>query len=242
MHQLPEDDEDYEDELNNLNASWNLPQPPTSDHNCDELMKLESSQVEEHLSSSSSHSNKSSTTATQKHQRKRVFIPISDQFGASRSTFTRPGGGRHWSLLLWEINTLYYEIDDGYNALVGVGFHHFDSCPGTNTRAAQAVAAKLHATLCAPMSKEEDGVSDVVEVLECKTPQQQNGYDCGVLTLGFAEALSESDGDYGFVKEQHEALVQADFVDKGGHQGFALGLRKRIGDDIRALASQSSTK
>mmetsp|Transcript_7602 Transcript_7602/g.12230 ORF Transcript_7602/g.12230 Transcript_7602/m.12230 type:complete len:223 (+) Transcript_7602:63-731(+) len=222
MHQLPEDDEDYEDELSNLNASWNLPQPPTSGHQCHGMKKLD---FEQH------HSQKS----TQKHERKRVFIPISDQFGASRSTFARPGGGFHWSLLLWEINTLYSEIDDSsFNAVVGVGFHHFDSSRGCNASAAEAVAKKLHKVLSAPMSK-EDNVTDMVEVLECRTPQQRNGYDCGVFTLGFADALSASDD---FVKEHHEAILQSHFEEDGGHEQFASGLRKRIGDDIRVLAAE----
>ncbi|KAL7543755.1 hypothetical protein ACHAXR_013447 [Thalassiosira sp. AJA248-18] len=229
VHQLPEDDEDYDDELANLNASWNLPQPPTSGR-CDGMQKLLDSkkQINTH------------TKSKQKHQRKRVFIPISDQFGASRSAFARPGGGYHWSLLLWEINTMYYEIDDGFNALVDVDFRHFDSSRGCNTSAAKAVAKKLHNVLCESMS-EMDGVANAVaEVLECQTPQQKNGYDCGVLALGFAEALSESD-DYGFVKGQYEALLQSDFEGKGGHGEFAYGLRKRIGDDIRELAREYAT-
>ena len=236
MHQLPEDDEDYEDELANLNASWNLPKPPTSGQNCDEMTKLDSNEQKEEDSSSSS---PKKIESTQKHQRKRIFIPISDQFGASRTAFTKPGGGLHWSLLLWEINTLYYEVgNDGFNAVVGVGFHHFDSSQGINAQAAQAVAKKLHCVLCTNMSKEKDGVADVVEVLECKTPQQENGYDCGVLTLGFSEALATSD-DYGFVKAQYENCLQSEFEEKGGHAAFALGLRKRIGDEIRQLSKQS---
>mmetsp|Transcript_14938 Transcript_14938/g.32421 ORF Transcript_14938/g.32421 Transcript_14938/m.32421 type:complete len:303 (+) Transcript_14938:17-925(+) len=217
MHQLTEDDEDYDDELSNLNASWNLPKPPTSVHQCDGMKKLGKEAL---------HAQKS----TQTHQRKRIFLPISDQFGASRSTFARPGGGYHWSLLLWEINT----HSDGFSASVGVDFHHFDSSRGYNASAAIAVAKKLLKVLGASMSK-DDGVADVVEVLECQTPQQRNGYDCGVFALGFTEALSASD-DYGFVKEDHEALLQSHFEEKGGHGEFASGLRKQIGDDIRALA------
>ena len=135
---------------------------------------------------------------------------------------------------------MYYEIEDGFNALVDVDFRHFDSSRGCNALAAKAVAKKLHNVLCASMS-EMDGVANVVaEVLECQTPQQRNGYDCGVLALGFAEALSAPD-DYGFVKGQYEALLQTDCEGKGGQEEFAYGLRKRIGDDIRELATEHAT-
>eukprot|EP00578_Thalassiosira_sp_NH16_P022821 CAMPEP_0181104694 /NCGR_PEP_ID=MMETSP1071-20121207/15569_1 /TAXON_ID=35127 /ORGANISM="Thalassiosira sp., Strain NH16" /LENGTH=309 /DNA_ID=CAMNT_0023187919 /DNA_START=110 /DNA_END=1036 /DNA_ORIENTATION=- len=217
VHQLNEDDEDYDVELSNLNASWKLPQPPTSGHQCINMKKLGKEEL---------HAKKSSQT----YQRKRVFISISDQFAASRSTFTLPGGGNHWSLLLWEIDTLYYEAEDGFNALVGVGFHHFDSSRGFNEAAAIVVAKKLHRVLCASMSK-NDGVADVVEVLECETPQQRNGYDCGIFALGFADALSAAN-EYPFIKEHHEAFLQSHFEENGGQGDFAPSLRKRIGDDI----------
>ena len=207
MHQLTEDDEDYEDELSNLSASWQLPvQPPTS------------------------------STQTQQ-QRKRLYIPISDQFGASRLAFTRPGGGYHWSILLWDIVTSYKKVDDdGFSAVVDVGFHHFDSSKGLNELAAKAVAEKLQKVLHTSMSKDVR-ITDVVEVVECKTPQQRNGYDCGVLALGFAEALSVCD-DHGFAKEHYESMLQSHFETNGGHENFALGLRKKIGDDIRQLARE----
>ncbi|KAL7524155.1 hypothetical protein ACHAWF_000836 [Thalassiosira exigua] len=228
MHQLPEGDEDYDDEISNLNASWNLPQPPTSSSGHKKCGGMKKKILESEQSNSQ--------RSTQYHQRKRVFVPISDQFGASRSAFARPGGGHHWSMLLWEINSLYYEIDDGYCALVGVGFHHFDSSRGCNAPAAIAVAKKLHQVLCSTMS-EQDGVADVVDVEECKTPQQRNGHDCGLHALGSAEALCASE-DYGFLKEEHEDIVRRHFEENGGHAEFASNLRKRIGDDIRELAQE----
>jgi hypothetical protein len=131
VHQLTEDDEDFDEELLNLNASWNLPHSPTSIHDVDGMKKV----GEENLRAQN---------LTQTHSRKRIFVPISDQFGESRAAFARPGGGSHWTILLWEVNTLYYEIDEGYNALVGVGFYHFDSSRGVNKTAAEVVAKKLH--------------------------------------------------------------------------------------------------
>ena len=91
----------------------------------------------------------------------------------------------------------------------------------------------VHKVISAPMPK-EDNIADVVEVLECRTPQQRNGYDCGVFTLGFAEALSASDD---FVKEHHEDILQSHVEENGGQEKFASGLRTQIGDDIRGLAA-----
>ena len=190
MHQLTEDDEDYEDELANLSASWKLPQPSSTD----------------------------SPTTQSICQRKRIFIPISDQFGASRLAFSRPGGGNHWSMMIWEINVTHTKIISTY--------HHFDSSRGLNANAAKSVSKKLHKILNTNMSSDEE------VVVECKTPQQKNGYDCGVLSLGFSKAISTCD-DVG----QYESRVQTYFEEKGGHEKFALRLRKQIGDDIRQLAA-----
>jgi hypothetical protein len=85
-----------------------------------------------------------------------------------------------------------------------------------------------------------DGVADLVEVVECQTPQQQNGYDCGLFALGFAEALSKTDEHF-IVKENCESLLQSHFEKNGGHRDFALRLRRNIGDVIRELASGGVT-
>ncbi len=134
MHQLTEDDEDYDDELLNLNASWNLPQPPTSGRNVGG-MEMENVGKEEYLRGQIS---------MQKRTIKRIFVPINDQFGESKAAFARPGGGSHWTMLLWEVSATYDEIDGGYNSSVDVGFYHFDSSRGVNKSAAEVAAKKLH--------------------------------------------------------------------------------------------------
>ncbi|KAL9189998.1 hypothetical protein ACHAXT_009673 [Thalassiosira profunda] len=207
VHQLPEDDDDYEEELSNLGSSWNLPQPPTPPGHRD---------------------------GVKKHRQKRVFVPISDQFGADRAAFAIPGGGSHWSLLLWEINIFSC---NGNKASVGV-YQHFDSSRGCNAAAASAVAKKLHRVLCASMQHQKgrgSGITHQARVTECTTPQQRNGYDCGVLTLGFADALS-SDHGFGVAAEHRESLLETYFEGNGGHEKFASELRKQIADDIRQLA------
>ena len=87
------------------------------------------------------------------------------------------------------------------------------------------------------------GSVTLVSVIECQTPQQRNGYDCGVLALGFAEALAtintdsreENDDINGKKEKYYESLLQSYFDKHGGHEDFALRLRKQIGDAIREL-------
>ena len=66
-------------------------------------------------------------------------------------------------------------------------------------------------------------MGDVVEVLECRAPQQRNGYDCGASTLGFAEALLSDLDDWGFTREQHEGLLEADFNEGAGRVDLHRG-------------------
>ena len=74
-------------------------------------------------------------------------------------------------------------------------------------------------------------------VVECKTPQQGNGYDCGVFTLGLSEALSSQ--PFGLGKSEQQKELQSQFEIMGGENKFASNLRKRIADDIRELAFAS---
>jgi hypothetical protein len=96
---------------------------------------------------------------------------------------------------------------------------------------------------------------NLVSVIECQTPQQRNGYDCGILALGFAEALTttinttvsrreEENDDIIIGKKEekyYESLLQRYFDKHGGHEEFALRLRKQIGDAIRELVPFTTT-
>ncbi len=135
MHQLDEDDEDYDDELSNLNASWNLPRCPT----CRDADGTENGGSNPGGGTTSARLGGGERITT-----RRIFIPINDQFGMSRASFVRPGGGNHWTILLWEIDATYYEIDGEFHVpSVGARFYHFDSSRGVNESAAEAVAKKL---------------------------------------------------------------------------------------------------
>mmetsp|Transcript_3976 Transcript_3976/g.8908 ORF Transcript_3976/g.8908 Transcript_3976/m.8908 type:complete len:267 (+) Transcript_3976:40-840(+) len=155
---------------------------------------------------------------SQSKDRRRIFIPVSDQFGASRSAFSRPGGGNHWSMLLWEVSR------------EEVSFGHFDSSSGLNREAAVAVARKVVDVLRVSNS-DHDGCR--VRVVERKTPQQGNGHDCGVFALGVAEILAAMP----FGMEKAEEELQKQYDERGGQGEFAIRLRRRIGDDIRRLAA-----
>jgi Ulp1 family protease len=159
---------------------------------------------------------------------KRVFVPINDQFNASRTAFAKPGGGSHWSLLLWTItrNTSL--------SMPSCSFYHFDSSSGYNKTAALAVSQKLLKVLHC-RSKSDLTNIDSINVNECKTPQQNNAYDCGVYLLGFAEALSSVKDDLTSesCKEKYEETVSS----YAGGDEFAVKLRQQICDDIRTLST-----
>ena len=160
---------------------------------------------------------------------KRVFVPINDQFSQSHAAFTRPGGGSHWSLLLWTIAS-NNDID-----LSIPTFYHFDSSSGYNASAASAVSRKLMKVLHCNLPASSDEI--MFHVKECITPQQKNGFDCGVYLLGFAEGLTSvhdsAPADH-CCQEKYEAALQ---VATSGSD-FASILRGKIAADIRGLISQ----
>lgn len=223
MHQCDEDDEDFQDDVSNLYQAWGL-------------SKLQGQST-------------TTTTSLSKRKTKRIFVPINDQYAQSRSAFAIPGGGSHWSLLLWEI-TIIRSVSESesaksehgrtYTQSMGEaeilsGYFHFDSYKGYNSSAAKAVAKKLSKVLTCTQSSI---VNPNVSVVECQTPQQNNGYDCGVFMLGFAEALALDDSGFGSQIE-YETALKTRFDAMGGQKRFASGLRKSMAVVIRELASES---
>lgn len=244
MHQLIREEyndyEEYHNELTNLYTSWKLPL----------VSSLPSSTMSFNYYCDKS---KNDIVVT----RRRFFIPICDQFGSSQVEFAKPGGGSHWSLLLWEVIARYYP--KGNHVQFISSFSHFDSSSGYNADAATKVAEKLGVDVLQCWETGDDdgdnfhvwmeGDPYVVSIVECsQVPQQNNGHDCGVFALGFAEALSSAstqqlypDGkiDRATKKDVYEAIVRAHFEENGGPDAYATMLRQRIGDDIRKLASSS---
>ena len=230
MHQLDETDEDYGDEVSNLMSTWNLEQQ----------------------------------------QRSRFFLPINDEYGSSSMRYTQgqqQASGSHWSLLLVDIvmSTAAPPVDTTQQrnnvTMPEMKFYHCDSHRGYNQFAAQAVANKVKRVFLKHYSTGDDVSINTtnVNVTECQVPQQSNGFDCGLYTLGFAEALlrlsndnpcsssssSNNDDDNnnnkndGLLKVRIETAIASYMSDMGG-LNFASTLRKRIRDDIHKLAVEHS--
>ena len=79
------------------------------------------------------------------------------------------GGGSHWSLL-------------AYSA-ADATFRHYDSCARSNRGAAR----RVFEAACPPGS----------QLVEQPTPQQRNGYDCGVYVLALARLLCQRHSQQG---------------------------------------------
>ena len=167
------------------------------------------------------------------HHIKRIFVPINDQYKSSHMSYT-PGqdaGGSHWSLLVIDIIT----ATPNNVTKPEIQFYSFDSNHGYNISAAKAVANKLNNVLHQHYSStQKKDTTSSVNVMECQALKQNNGYDCGLFTLGFAEAILRYDGLLD--KASLETAFTSYMNDMGGQINFATNLRKRIGDDIRKLA------
>ena len=124
-------------------------------------------------------------------------VPINDghQHGANWKNL---GCGSHWSLL-W----IRYDVV----------CTHVDSATGRNARAAQAVADLLSRVL---------GHNPGISVMALRTPQQCNGYDCGLRSLAAAEILAGSEScDI----ECYEELLKNSTLT---HPGFGREMRQKI--------------
>lgn len=180
----------------------------------------------------------------QQHEIKRIFVPINDQHKSSHMSYTpQYAGGTHWSLLVIDITIA--STSEHCETKPEVRFYSFDSHRGYNISAAKAVANKMYRLFKQHYSSlERDGVTNE-NVIDCEAPQQNNGYDCGLYTLGFAEALlrfsneSGSGSSNGFLDEKtRESAFTSYMNDMGGQAHFASNLRRCIGDDIRKLAME----
>lgn len=135
-----------------------------------------------------------------------IFIPINN--GHAPSNTWHKQRGTHWSLLVIVRN------DHGL-----VRYLHFDSVSGSNACTAQAVAEKF-TRIFKPQSN--------VVVVECKTPQQSNGYDCGLHVVASAQVLATMDD----VNEDSLNEIQ---------QTDMLELRKTLAAEAVKLAKEYSS-
>ncbi|KAJ2779296.1 SUMO1 sentrin specific peptidase 8 [Coemansia interrupta] len=109
------------------------------------------------------------------HTKHIIFIPIND----GDDVFVQGGSGSHWSLLVCSRTTR------GAGLTADVTFHYFDSAANANYQVALAVKAKLEMLL---------GESHR-QIITHSCPQQENGYDCGVFVILFADILARRYAD-----------------------------------------------
>ncbi|KNC45930.1 sentrin-specific protease 8 [Thecamonas trahens ATCC 50062] len=100
---------------------------------------------------------------------KQIVIAVND-----KTSLTDHIGGSHWSLLVYSAEDRTYR--------------HYDSAGGCNAAAAADIAAVVDFFVTynadPPVSNEASFVADR------NTPQQRNGYDCGVYLLHFAHCIA----------------------------------------------------
>jgi sentrin-specific protease 8 len=135
-------------------------------------------------------------------QARRILCPIND--GHIPSEQWQRCSGTHWSLLI-------IEQSNGGN----VHYYHWTSVKGSNARAAQAVADKLAVIF------QNNATPTVVE---CASPQQVNGYDCGLHVLAAAEFLAPL-----------ESLHPNSLL---GHNTDLLELRRQLEVEVKERAKE----
>ena len=112
-----------------------------------------------------------------------IVLPINSTFAPGIDCAA--GGGTHWSLLV-----IIQKMEGVKNMRHAF---HLDSAQGMNTTAAQNVAKRFYGALL-----EQHHSVEAYEALvtECRIPQQNNGYDCGVFTLIAADFSAQAIFDH----------------------------------------------
>ena len=129
-----------------------------------------------------------------------VFVAVNDSMsttaGDGDDSWKTPNSGNHWSLLVMEITNINTTTTP-LSTSSCLSFWHFDSIRNSgNIRAAEDIARKmrLHVYPNAEMVMERTTTKATKTMLvrAAETPQQRNGYDCGVHVLGSARILSNN--------------------------------------------------
>jgi sulfur relay (sulfurtransferase) complex TusBCD TusD component (DsrE family) len=195
---------------------------------------------------------------------KRIFVPINDNMGSQH--WQTPGLGSHWSLLLVLLSPVSSSSSSSSSSTEVEGtttplFFHFDSVTGSNQKAAHAVATKLyqawemtrmqqhvHAHEHRSVQRDleqttaEAQVRAHVQVQSCASPQQRNGYDCGLHLLANAQGLAECT-DTDLIVTNTTVTGLTDMLEQQlANQSLLLAehLRAVIAQDIRRRAASAS--
>jgi sentrin-specific protease 8 len=155
----------------------------------------------------------------------RIFIAVNDQMSPSADwmndeTPSNSARGMHWSLLLITVRSSSAKVVEAY---------HFDSHGDSNFAVASEIARKIG------MHVYQTPPSKPMVVHACKTPQQVNGYDCGIHVLAAAKILSQMNHGNG-IQEFEEQLHQCIAVENQNNLGPAF--RREISSLIAKMVSQ----
>jgi sentrin-specific protease 8 len=143
----------------------------------------------------------------------RIFIPVNDKMALS-SAWQQPHSGNHWSLLVVTTSK-----KDSFQ------FWHFDSVHGSgNSQAAQDVVDKM---------SQQVFHQGATQLIQASTPQQANGYDCGVHVLAASKQFSAMAGIQQL--EVYETTLR-EYVQKT--PDFCWELRNWVASQILRLAAE----
>lgn len=119
-----------------------------------------------------------------------IFIAVNDKMAKNSDPYSVvSGGGSHWSILVVQAVSFQKRKNDETKSTTTLDFWHFDSVRHSgNRQAAEDIAAKI-AKHAFPEGLIGTKNSRFI-TLQATTPQQENGYDCGVHVLGAAKILS----------------------------------------------------
>jgi Ulp1 family protease len=169
----------------------------------------------------------------------KILIPINDTMATESSSWQKPGCGTHWSLLVVMLVAAPEKRDGENTSGEGadrnekrriVSYWHFDSVSGShNDSAAHDVAHKLHQYVFSSSSSVSSSLSQ--KVVSACTPQQTNGYDCGIHMLTAAQQLAPLTSSNLL---DHETTL-SDYVSTAG-PAFCETLRTTIANEILRLA------
>ena len=170
---------------------------------------------------------------------KRIFAPVNDNLASS--DWQTPGLGRHWSLLV-------ILLLDGKEKYL-----HFDSVPGSNSRAAIKLARQWSCLWKGGVVNDPEKEGQVssklpsdfeasVDVQECHVPEQRNGYDCGIHVLATAEILALEELQDKYEVETYEQVLDDKFqklLESDPH--YCIRFRRRIAEDILHVAREANS-
>jgi sentrin-specific protease 8 len=161
-----------------------------------------------------------------------IFIAVNDSMSTTSSSSNNndwqvPGSGNHWSLLVAEVvvseERCEKDTKDVSSTRNNLRFWHFDSIRNSgNIQAAEDIAAKI----CLHVYPKASLMTKSVHRAE--TPQQQNGYDCGVHVLGAAKILSK----------YYASMTTLSTSDKGGFTGTSESPCRRLQDLEECLRNE----